>query len=330
MRTKQFTVGCLLALLMATSANATQYWYPELFPRRVGVVNAIHDFWHEPNLTAANDLGGLGIKAIKLWPTEHHLSSNMQQIYQDPRFDVIAIRPLNNSQQVTEIGCDGKQYTYYRWENIDYGQVALDLYQNFGHLDKTIILTGWEGDNQIKGLGCGNRVPSQAEIDSYRQLLEVREAGIRAAQNAYPNANLWVVHAIEVNHVLGTSFRIIDEIIPNMSPQPHLISYSHWSVTYSITQTIDHIASVISPLPRHRIIIGEVGRTERPCCSQYPSLYDSYSEAYNAGSNLVFMWNYRDQFACPTDQGRWLRRCDDSLATSYDALMDLKAAFETP
>jgi hypothetical protein len=73
---------------------------------------------------------------------------------------VIVLRPLQNSPSPLEVGCNGQ--SYYRWENIDYGQVAQALYALVGDLPKTIILTGWEADWQIQGLAC-DRVPSQAE-----------------------------------------------------------------------------------------------------------------------------------------------------------------------
>lgn len=302
-------------------------WYPQLFPQRVGVVHALHDYWHTPNLAAANDLGGLGIRAIKLWPREHYLTLDMQAIYRDPRFDIIVLRPLQNSEIVFETGCDGSQHQYWRWENIDYGQVARDLYTYVGDVDKVIILTGWENDHQLKGLGCGKRIPSQTEIDSYRAMLEEREAGVQAARNEFPNAALRIWHAIEVNHVFSSNFRVIDHIVPFMSPQPTLVSYSHWSATYTISDSIYRIAAMLGR-PTHRVFLGEVGRRERPCCSQYPYIFNSFSETYNTGAKLAFMWTYIDKLHCPTDQGTWLRRCDDTLATSYNALMDLKATYE--
>lgn len=331
----KFLMPAVVSLVMAIPVFAQirpmpsdpiQYW-PELFPRRVGVVHAIHDYWHTPNITAANDLGGLGIRAIKLWPREHYLTLAMQQIYRDPRFDVIVLRPLQNSAILHETGCDGSQHQYWRWENIDYGQVARDLYTHVGDVDKVIILTGWENDHQIKGLGCGQRIPSQAEINSFKAMLEAREAGVQAAWNDFPSANLRIYHAVEVNHVFSSGFRVIDHIVPFMSPKPTLISYSHWSATRTITETVNRIASVIGR-PKHYVFVGEIGRRERPCCSQYPYLFNSYSEAYNTGANLVLMWTYLDAFNCPKTEGTWLRRCDGTLATSYNALIDLKAIYE--
>jgi hypothetical protein len=176
-------------------------------------------------------------------------------------------------------------------------------------------------------LGAAACIPTQAEQDSFLAMLNQRQAGVAAARVANLDKKLRIYHGVEVNHVLSTSFRVIDQIVPRMTKPPDLIGYSHWSATFTISQSFDHIALMV-PIPRHRIFLGEVGRTEYPYASQYPYIYASYNEAYTWGARLAYMWLYRDRFSCPTDHGQWLRRCDNSLATSYGALKDLQAAFE--
>lgn len=291
-------------------------------PRRVGVVNALHDYWYEPNSTAAADIAGLGMHAIKLWPTEHYLSAGMRAIYEDPRFDVIVIRPLENS--VIESGCQGLKH--YRWENIDYGAVARDLYANVGHLAKTIILTGWEGDWQIKGLGC-NRVPTQQEQDAYLALLNARQNGVAAARQDNANKALVIYNAVEVNHVLNTQFRLIDTLIPQMDMKPDMVSYSHWSTSHGVRETLDYISTQLLMCPS-RLMLGEIGRSESVSNDPYSYIYTGMSEAFDMGASLAFLWSYRDQFSCPKSSGLWLRRCDSSLASTYQALVDLQQTYE--
>lgn len=334
-------------LLAATTVLLVLPTFAELEPRRlgpaiptrVGSVNAIHDFWFEvghQNENAATDLASLGFRTIKFWPTSSVTDSDVRAVIENPAFDVIVIRPLSPADLITETGCDGKSHQYYRWESPDYGEVAQALFETYGHLQKIIILTGWEADNQIKGLGCKNRVPSAAEVDFMRSLLDSRQAGVRSARTLYADQSLQVYHSVEVNHVLNTTFRVIDEIVPFLTNPPDLISFSAWSTdlqSVSMTDALNHIAAVTGK-QRYHIFIGEYGRTEilNPDGSVnrnvHNAIYTRFKEAFDWGVSLGFYWNYRDQFACPKLDGNWIRRCDFSLSTAYGALWQLQSEYE--
>lgn len=320
-------VACVTIVWLWVPAMAWAQSVPNLCDKvgrspHVGAIHALHDYWYQSNLSAANDMASLGLRAIKLWPREHYLSPDMRDIYEDPRLDVIVIRPLQASTIESPCGID-----HWRWENMDYGAIAEHLYDEVGHLSKIIILTGWEQDWQLKGLGCPDSIPTQAEQDDYLALLNARQNGIEQARANNSSKPLQIYHAVEVNHVFNSSFRIIDELIPLMDSLPDFISYSHWSATFEIDDTLAYITSSTG-ICAYRTILGEVGRTESTSASGYPYIYGSMKEAFDTGASMAFMWSYRDQLNCPKTKGRWLRRCDDSLATSYDALMDLKTEYE--
>ncbi len=178
---------------------------------------------------------------------------------------------------------------------IDYGQVARNLYARYSAQNKLIILTGWEGDQQIQGLACTG-TPTQAEIDDFVEMLDDRQEGIDAAALDYPNSKLRIVHAVEVNHVgTGTGFSVLNTILPLLAKQPDLISYSAWGTTASTIQSkLDLIASR-SGLIRKQIFIGEFGRDYRSS-NAASGIYSFGEMAFQWGVPFVFCWQYRDDY----------------------------------
>jgi hypothetical protein len=213
--------------------------------------------------------------------------------------------------------------------------VAQQLYANIGHLQKVVILSGWENDWQLKGINCLNRTPSPAEINDYKAMLNARQTGIANARAANPTANLKVYHAVEVNHVLSSSWRVIDNVVPTLTSPPDMISFSAWTVnlpSVTMTSALDRI-QLRSGLPRNRMFIGEWGHREYPngwptppLSDQYGPIYDELDEAFEWGVLLGFMWQYRDEF--PNAQGFWLRRQDGTLSTAFQALQYLRSKWE--
>lgn len=294
----------VLASLMAPRQGATtSYWFPWQDLRRVGPVNAIHDTWAESNAHALAGIVSLGYHAVKVWPTVNYLSNDLAPAFTNPAIDVIALRPLQNAS--LEVGCDGN--TYYRWENIDYGQVARDPYAAYGNQHKLIILTGWEADHQINGLACGG-VPSQAQIDAFVAMLDGRQAGVESARAANPSAALRVVHAVEVNKVgTGPGFSVLSTIIPQLGNPPDLISYSAAGATASTIQSKLGIILARSGLTIKQIFIGEFSRDYRSP-STPSGIYSFGEKAFQWGVPFIFYWEYRDDYPGTYDeliQGTW-------------------------
>ena len=296
-----------------------------ILPTRVGQIYAIHDFWYAPNSVGADEAGDLGFRSIKLWPTESIISSDMIAVFNDPRFDVLIIRPLENA-VIEQSGCVPTMH--FRWENTDYGREALKLYEAIGHLDKTIILTTWESDWQLKGLGCTNYIPNQEEREEYRRLLDKRQKGVQLARNQFLHKSLRVYFAVEVNDALGNTWKVIDHIAPAMNHTPDFIAYSSWETNVGpasqMQSALDYIANKTN-LPRHRIFVGELGWPENQG-DQYQKVYNRGRHALLWGVKLLYYWGLRDQFEGAA--GYWTIRPDGSLAPAYDALKDLQDNFE--
>lgn len=291
--------GILTALvaLFSIGSYATSYWFPWQEKKRVGVTNALHDYWKESNQVALNGIVSLGYHAVKFWPRVPYLSTDMRKVYSAPTIDVIALRPLQNA--TLEVGCNG--WDYFRWENIDYGQVASGLFANYATQDKLIILTGWEADWQIKGLACSG-VPTQQQINSFVQMLDARQAGIQAARANYPNALLKVVHAVEINKATtGSGFSVLDDVLPLLAEPPDMISYSAWEVSASGLQNKLSLIRSASGLHTLQIFIGEYGfnYTDPNAATK---VYDFGSKALDWGVPFVFYWWYRGDFPNGTNQ----------------------------
>lgn len=277
-----------LALLIAAGSYATSYWFPWQDMRRVGVTNALSDYWQESNTDALSGIVDLGYHAVKFWPTVDYLSTDMRTVYEEPSIDVIALRPLQNAS--LEVGCNGWQY--FRWENIDYGQVASALFANYANQNKLIILTGWEADWQIKGLACSG-APSQQQINSFVQMLDARQAGINAARTSYPNAVLNIVHAVEINKATsGSGFSVLDDVLPLLATPPDMISYSAWEASTSNLQTKLSLIRSLSGLHTLQIFVGEYGMNYSDP-NAATKVYNFGSKALDWGVPFVFYWYYR-------------------------------------
>ena len=168
-----------------------------------------------PTTTTAADIATRGFAIAKIWPIYQSLVNNqLDAIFNDDRLSVVVFRPFYNqtimppqqAQQSTICGTTGFQVADL---DTDYGLVAQMLYQRYGTRNKTVILTGWESDNQIaywprSNPTClsGSTWPSnQADVDSYRALLQARQNGVAAARQQYATSNLRVFHAVELRQV---------------------------------------------------------------------------------------------------------------------------------
>ncbi len=287
--------------------------------RRVGVTNALHDFWFpETNAQAATGIANLGYHSVKIWPTTSHVSADVQAVINNPAFDVIVIRPLEFSP--LEPVCSGG--SSFIEENINYGHAASNFYANHGHLNKHIILSGWEADNQISRFGC--ITPSQQEKDAFLAKLNERQSGVAAVRQANLDKKLRVWHAVEVNLVnTGPAFKVFRDIVPLMDEPPDMISYSAWGTNASsVGDRLDLIAATTG-LDQRQIFIGEFGRDE--CNGQDVSFQveNHGAAAFAAGVPFVFYWYYRTEFGpCPHHK---VINSDGSTTTAHTGLVNLRS-----
>jgi hypothetical protein len=270
-----------------------------------------------PTTTTAEDIAARGFAVAKIWPIYQSLvNGQLDAIFNDDRLSVVVFRPFSNqtimppqqASQSTICGTTGFQVADL---DTDYGLVAQMLYQRYGTRNKTVILTGWEADTQIaywprSSPAClsGATWPSnQADVDSYRALLQARQNGVAAARQQYATANLRVFHAVEVRQVPdflsphNPGANALERIVPKMNPPPDFISYSAWGATANkIAGKLDNIASA-SGLAHNRIYIGEwgctVGAPGSSTAANRSGCYTFHAKAvFKWGSPMWLVWAY--------------------------------------
>jgi hypothetical protein len=244
------------------------------------------------------------------------VNNQLDAVFNDDRIGVVVFRPFYNqtimppqqAQQSTICGTTGFQVADL---DTDYGMIAQLLYQKYGARNKTVILTGWESDNQIAYwprnnppcLSGGTWPPNQADVDSYRALLQRRQDGVAAARQQYATANLRVFHAVELKQVpdfpspKNPGANVLERIVTKMNPLPDFLSYSAWAANPSkIVTKLNSIASV-SGLPHDRIYVGEwgctVGAPGSGTAANRSSCFTNHaSNVFNWGARMWLVWSY--------------------------------------
>jgi hypothetical protein len=243
----------------------------------------------------ANDIAARGFRAVKIWPTVQW-PVDLAPIFANPAIKVIVYRPLHSAGAET---CNNSSYPY-AWEDVDYGALARTLYNRYGTSDKVVILTGWEGDNQIKYLPrgnpwCASTWPPQSVVDTFRGILDARQAGVRQAREENPDAKLRVYHAVEVDEVQLFEYccgdaNVLERVVPYLQEKPDFLSYSAWGSATNIESRL-HTIQYISGMPADRIYVGEYGcranNYDRANC-----FTDHATRAFNWGVRLWFVWAY--------------------------------------
>jgi len=289
---------------------------PEVFiiPKRIGVVVAFNDVFAvdppgylfginiqtETNFAATQIAAQNGIHSLKLWPRVPTMGADMSAVYRSD-LDVIVVRPMAYAFSDWYGTCVEGQPLM--WEDADYGETAEKLYARFSDRPITVILTGWENDHQARGLGCTDgfwKWPGPAPYADYlRGILNERQRGVQAAREAHPDAELQVLHAIDVNSI-DDEWNVVRDLIPLMENEPDLISLSYWKWgEHGITEMLDYIQAY-SGLPRGRIFIGEIGGPEE---KQYDRIVAGVTEAMEWGCRLAYAWHWRQ--AWPGNMGLW-------------------------
>lgn len=308
----------LLALLPVASRDlfaqpipareiAVQQGHADFLP--LGPLYDISDYHHE--LTVR------GFNAAKIWPVfQDYESADFAALMSDPEIHTILYRPLHESE--LEENCAGGMW--FRWENSDYGEIADDLYQLYGDLEKVVILTGWEQDHQFENrCGWGNGGITEEE---YLKLVDSRQLGVSGARAANLDKSLRVYHAVELNNVPDSpgGVNVLMRIVANMAQSPDLISYSAWAALTNagVVKKLNTIQTV-SGLARDRIFIGEFGwdRSTPNLTAKIRSYADT---VFGWGSRLMFWWSLANdgRFAMIDTDGAVHAGIENGLLGAHD------------
>jgi len=233
-----------------------------------------------------------GFDVIKLWPRDL-LSPEMKEIYRYPFLKVFILKPP----VCTMADCP------FHWDTD-----AAKFFDEVKDLHKTFILTEWEMDWQLRGLG--NRTGENP--DPLRTLLfwsrvGGRERIVQQVRASAPGASADLLYAPEVNLLLPRLRGVTvpgaaeDEQIVTMthnvlsllkgSPyQPDLISYSAWEVTNKktpglLSQVLDEIEDKTGV---SNLFLGEFGSDDPAVIEQ------TRVEAEQWGALFTVFWNYDD------------------------------------
>ena len=260
----------------------------------------------------ADDVADRGFEVVKIWPIYQSLvNGQLDPIFNDSRLKVIVFRPFANQtvmppQTQAQSNVCGANGFHSADLATNYGQVAEILYQRYGSLNKTVILTGWEADNQINYWPVGSAScawPSQANVDSYRALLQTRQNGVAAARQTYASANLRVFHAVELKQVpdfpspQNPGANVLERVVALMNPKPDFLSYSAWAANPSKIVTKLNSIATVSGLPHDRIYVGEwgctVGAPGSGTSANRPSCFSNHAaNTFNWGARLWLPWAY--------------------------------------
>ncbi|GAB4197421.1 MAG: hypothetical protein Tsb002_31520 [Wenzhouxiangellaceae bacterium] len=223
-----------------------------------------------------------GHGAVKVWDALHGVNhSQFNALMSDPQIDVIVYRPMYSFNTTTDD------------EQVDYGQLAQQLYSLYAGVSKVVILTGWEQDHQLNSF-LANK-PNYTVAD-YRDFVQQRQNGVSAARAAASvpgcptcTVRLHVFHAVEVVQSHGT---VLNQVIAQMNPKPDFVSYSAWGGLSDPDVRLTNIQNV-SGLPRDRIFIGEFGyRLDLNPANAAALVNNFLSKVRGWGSHMAFLWQF--------------------------------------
>jgi hypothetical protein len=198
-----------------------------------------------------------------------------------------------------------------------------------------VILTGWEADNEINYWpkshpGCAWPL-AQADVDSFRALLQARQNGVAAARQQNASANLRVFHAVEVRRVpdvlspRNPGKNVLERIIPKMNPGPAFISFSAWGTTpMKVPMSLNNIATASGlSLSHDRIYVGEwgcaVGSSNRTSCYS-----DHASAVFNWHARMWLVWTYSG------DNWQLVDSSGGDTANGFSVLTTIKNSWQQP
>ena len=245
---------------------------------------------HEPDpFRPANDLRHYhdfvmreGSGAVKVWDATLGVGSQQfADLMYDPDVDVVVYRPMYNFNNTTKD------------EQVDYGGLAVELYERYHNVSKVVILTGWEQDHQLNAMMTN--IPGFT-VSDYRDYVQDRQDGVTAARESaqVPGCvtcpiRLSVFHNAEVVQSNGP---VLNQVIAQMTPRPDFVSYSAWGGLGDPAARLNNIQKV-SGLPRDRIFVGEYGYRIDLHPENAAALNRNFVQKVRAwGAHMAFLWQF--------------------------------------
>jgi hypothetical protein len=193
-----------------------------------------------------------------------------------------------------------------RDECINRNQSVYDgLYQYYRNQKKVIIVATSESDWDMQGIGCRNidgpcpKPHTYSTCEEWRADVrdylvwefDKRQAAARLARQSNQDADLLVLHAVEVNF-FGTrdwqTHTVACDVIPRMKRKPDIIALSLYDASGGVAHAVEFVQECTG-MPIERIIVSEVGTSKLD--KQYDRIYNWIDEAFTLGIRLAFVWD---------------------------------------
>ena len=309
-------------------------------PQAVGVVQGGNfepfneNSWITQRFTLSelfDDITGHGIRVASVHTKSIPWSDN-DPAFGDARLDVLIVWPMTSAWAHEEEGCDGvnrvifSEYPTTQW--------AEWFYSMYGHQDRMVILTDWELDHGLRGIGCDCEAESSNEREWYvTRLIRNRQTELEEVRARYPDARLRVLYGPTLNRLPCNDpcpdAVTVAEIIAGLdaSVQPDLVLVSFWCGDAPITDALERVRDVTGYDPR-RIVVAELGR--RQDRDQYAYIVSQVRAAWEFGSPISLIWHWRDTWCNENGRGMWeiKQPCNGRVewgqqAPGYYAIRDL-------
>jgi hypothetical protein len=277
-----------------------------------------------------DELSSYGINALRLWlsvPYDDGYSGppvyeDMHEVWEHPGIDtLVVIFKHPHEESFIEPGCHSDRVTTDNLNEPTY-EIATFLYENIGHLNKTIIFTAPEIDNMARGYDCegadealwwdwdrseecrAEKTDEECAFEMYEERMAVlianaerRQREVRRARDEHPDANLVVATSITVSVFdeepeYYNKFALRDNI-PDMDPSPDYIGLSQGAsggrdFAFPIMQTM-----LFTGFPTDRQFVDQVYVNEEYPGKQYNLVKPAIEVAFNWDIQTVLIWMWK-------------------------------------
>jgi hypothetical protein len=322
------------------------------------------DFLNE----GADAILATGMRVIKLYlhnPANHYkFNSNwpefrsLTQMARDPHYRAVFAKPFSTYIMTAfSVGVPNSPEHYsderYAEDVRQFEELTAYLLRAYKGKGKTFILQNWEGDWAVGWKPDLKEEPSEKAIQGMTRWMNARQEGVDRARAAFPNTDVKVYHACEVN-LVAQAIKGRRTVTNDVLPRTHcdLYSYSAYDTIgiagddfakgqAAFRAALEHMASKAPPskaFGHNNVYVGEFGWPE-VASKQDPSASTAKSlnvirmtveTALDFGCPYIVYWQLYDNEARskerPTNsdvRGFYLIKPDGTHAAAYDYFASL-------